>query len=154
MSRRDDQWIVVLNWDKFQHYKDRDPAWIKLYTSLLHNADYVSLSPTCRALLTGLWQLYAVSHCQLRVSDCARALRMTCRAEHLKRLSDAGFIELRASRPLALARSREEEKKEEKKRAPARARGAAHAEEEEKPEVHPENLKLLKELTGRIGNPL
>ena len=33
-----------MNWDKFQHYKDRDPVWIKLHPELLDNDDYL----TCR----------------------------------------------------------------------------------------------------------
>ena len=28
-------YFSVRNWDEFQHYKDRDPTWIKLYNRLL-----------------------------------------------------------------------------------------------------------------------
>lgn len=33
MSRR---YIRIVNWDRYQHYKNRRPPWIKLYTELLH----------------------------------------------------------------------------------------------------------------------
>ena len=39
-----DCWIVVPNWDKFQHYNDREPAWIKLYTELNASDDWLDLS--------------------------------------------------------------------------------------------------------------
>ena len=29
-----DGWIVIPNWEKFQHYTDRNPPWVKLYTEL------------------------------------------------------------------------------------------------------------------------
>ena len=33
--------IVVAGWEKFQHYKDRDPPWIKLYRDLLTAESWV-----------------------------------------------------------------------------------------------------------------
>lgn len=35
------QVLVVLGWEKFQHYKDRDPPWIKLYRDLLTSESWV-----------------------------------------------------------------------------------------------------------------
>ena len=37
-------YISVTNWDKYQHYRDRKPVWIKLYTSLIDNYEYQQLS--------------------------------------------------------------------------------------------------------------
>ena len=48
-------WIEIPNWDRFQHYRDRDPPWIKFYTELLHDPDYLALSGDQRAILHGLW---------------------------------------------------------------------------------------------------
>ena len=39
-----DGWIVIPNWDKFQHYKDRDPVWIKLYLELNSRDDWRRLT--------------------------------------------------------------------------------------------------------------
>lgn len=33
--------ISVKNWDRFQHYKDRDPPWIKLYRDMLTSESWV-----------------------------------------------------------------------------------------------------------------
>jgi hypothetical protein len=35
------QTIQIKNWDRFQHYKDRDPPWIKLYRDLLSAESWV-----------------------------------------------------------------------------------------------------------------
>jgi hypothetical protein len=61
-------WIEIANWDRFQHYKDRNPPWIKNYTELLHNPNYLGLSARHRGILHGLWLLYAASHRKLPAS--------------------------------------------------------------------------------------
>lgn len=33
--------IVVKNWERFQHYKDRDPPWVKLYRDMLTSEPWV-----------------------------------------------------------------------------------------------------------------
>ena len=43
------QWIEIVNWDKFQHYKDRRPVWIKLHLDLLDNDDYLGPAGRCPA---------------------------------------------------------------------------------------------------------
>jgi hypothetical protein len=40
--------IVVAGWDKFQHYKDRDPPWIKLYRDLFTSESWVLGTDTSR----------------------------------------------------------------------------------------------------------
>jgi hypothetical protein len=61
-------WIEIANWDRFQHYKDRNPPWIKNYTELLHNPNYLELPLRLRGILHGLWLLYAASHRKLPAS--------------------------------------------------------------------------------------
>ena len=53
------KYLEVANWDKFQHYKDRDPKWIKLYRELLDNYEYSHLPDTAKAHLVGVWLLAA-----------------------------------------------------------------------------------------------
>ena len=37
-----ERYIVIPNWDEFQHYKDKTrPAWIKLYPRLLRNDEFL-----------------------------------------------------------------------------------------------------------------
>lgn len=40
----------VKNWRKFQHYKDRNPPWIKLHWELLSSMDWVILNDASRVL--------------------------------------------------------------------------------------------------------
>ena len=50
--------LTVKNWTKFQHYKDRDPPWIKLYKSLLDDYDFCRLQDASKLHLVLIW-LYA-----------------------------------------------------------------------------------------------
>ncbi len=45
----------IKNWEKFQHYKDRNPPWIKLYRSLHDDFEFMSLPMTTQSLLIHLW---------------------------------------------------------------------------------------------------
>lgn len=49
--------LHVANWREFQHYKDRNPAWIKLHKKILDNPDYQRLPLASRALAPMLWLL-------------------------------------------------------------------------------------------------
>lgn len=121
-----ERWIVIPNWREFQHYKNRDPNWVKVYTRLLSDDDWLSLSFHVRGVLVGLWLAYARSDGQLRGSTVTltRQLgggvgqRVTTR--DLDSLNHAGLIEFSASKPLALryqAASPEAEQEKELKEA-------------------------------------
>ena len=99
-------WIVVPGWEKFQHYRDRNPVWIKTYIDLLDRDDYLDLTPGCRAVLHGVWLLTARRRGVVRASSLPRALNMRVTSLQLERLNEAGWVELSASKPLALARAR------------------------------------------------
>lgn len=49
--------ITPKNWADFQHYKDRDPPWIKLHKKLLDDYEFQSLPVASRALAPMLWLL-------------------------------------------------------------------------------------------------
>jgi hypothetical protein len=107
------EWIVVRNWDKFQHYTDRDPIWIKVYTELNRRDDWRSLTFSERGVMVSIWTEYGVADGLLRVSDLGSRLGQRVDSRALVSLSDAGYISIVASKPLALARSREKEKRRE-----------------------------------------
>jgi hypothetical protein len=50
--------ITPKNWDKFQHYKTRNPPWIKLHKELLDDFDWWRLPVASRALAPCIW-MYA-----------------------------------------------------------------------------------------------
>ena len=47
----------IKNWDKFQHFKNRKPPWIKLYRDILDDVDINMISDRCHRVLIGLWLL-------------------------------------------------------------------------------------------------
>src|SRR6185437_7192398 len=47
----------VKNWAEYQHYKDRDPTWIKLYNRLLDNYDFGLLPDATKWHLIGIFLL-------------------------------------------------------------------------------------------------
>lgn len=162
-----DRWIVIPNWREFQHYKNRDPNWVKVYTRLLSDDSWLSLTFHVRGVLVGLWLAYARSDGQLRGSTVTltRQLggdvgqRVTTR--DLDSLNHAGLIEFSASKPLALryqAASLEAEAEKEKIKAALKGPvGVAAQEPEPVPgwtglpinlEKEQELQKILSSLTG------
>jgi hypothetical protein len=106
-----ERWITVVGWEDFQHYRNRRPLWIKNYTALLAKPAYRKLLAKERALLHGLWLLYAASEGQVpfsvRLVNDWLALRSN--AANYESLRKAGFIRISASKPLA-QRQRERKK--------------------------------------------
>lgn len=49
--------ITPKDWGDFQHYKDRDPPWIKLHKKLLDNYEFYLLPDASQALAPKLWLL-------------------------------------------------------------------------------------------------
>lgn len=49
------EYLKVKNWTKFQHYKARNPPWIKLYRSMLADYEFCALSDTSKCHLMLIW---------------------------------------------------------------------------------------------------
>lgn len=100
-----DLWIVVEGWDTFQHYRKRNPIWIKTYTDLMRRDEYLQLTGHRRAILHGLWLEYALTSSRLRVDtkSLGRRLNLVVKDADLLSLNQAGFITFSASAPLAPA---------------------------------------------------
>jgi len=49
--------MKIKNWNKFQHFKDRRPPWIKLYRDILDDPEWFSLKDKEARLLVHLWLL-------------------------------------------------------------------------------------------------
>jgi hypothetical protein len=89
-----DRFFKIRNWKKFQHYKQRNPPWVRLYRDLLRDRAYQSLSDTCRSHLVGLFLVagYTDNHIPedqtwLRHELCTKV------AIDLKALAASGWIE-------------------------------------------------------------
>lgn len=51
------EYLEIPNWGEYQHYKDRNPPWIKLHTQLLENFEFTTMPETARAHLVAIWLL-------------------------------------------------------------------------------------------------
>jgi hypothetical protein len=45
----------IKSWDKFQHFKDRRPPWVKLYRDILDDIEWHELDPKAAKVLVMLW---------------------------------------------------------------------------------------------------
>lgn len=102
--------LVVKGWADFQHYKDRNPPWIRLHKKLLDNFDFHCLPVASRALAPMLWLLASESMdgvIEATAEQLAFRLRHPVEEieEALKPLIDKGFFEL-ASGTLATCSQR------------------------------------------------
>jgi hypothetical protein len=53
--------LAVKNFEKFQHYKQRNPPWIKLHSSILFDYDFGRLPDASKLHVVGLWLLASKS---------------------------------------------------------------------------------------------
>jgi hypothetical protein len=92
----------VTNWDQYQHYKDRDPTWIKLYARLLDDYEFATLPDNSKWHLIGIFLL--ASKQGNRIPGDPRWVRKKIAARtrvDLEALRCAGFIAEDAGTPLA-----------------------------------------------------
>ena len=47
----------IKNWNRFQHFRDRKPPWVKLYRDLLDDREWHNLDPKAAKMLVMLWLL-------------------------------------------------------------------------------------------------
>ena len=83
--------IRIKNWSKYQHYRDRNPPWIKLHVSLLNDRDFCKLSCASKGLLMQLWVL--ASEQQGEVSDDLEELRFRLRDSTIKQKDIDGLVQ-------------------------------------------------------------
>ena len=105
------EYLKVKNWTKFQHYKHRQPHWIKLYQSLLADYEFQRLPDPTKLHLILIW-LFASTHEGLVPNDADFLRRRvgTRRSPDLKFLIKQGYLLENASLV-----SREEKSREEKR---------------------------------------
>jgi len=47
--------MQIKNWKKFQHFKDRNPPWVKLYRDILDDLEWYELDPLASKVLVMCW---------------------------------------------------------------------------------------------------
>jgi|TARA_Y100000310_G_scaffold333702_1_gene411779 hypothetical protein len=92
----------VANWDNLQHYKDRNPPWIKLHNSLLDDYDFSCLPDASKAHLIAIMML--ASRTENKLPDNPEWLKSKIGATskvNILPLIDSGFLEyLESNQPL------------------------------------------------------
>lgn len=83
----------VKNFEKFQHYKDRSPPWIRLYNSLLDDYEFGRLPDASKAHLLAIWLLASRYDNKIPLDPdwVARRINATTPVD-LAGLQKAGFI--------------------------------------------------------------
>lgn len=83
----------VKNFEKFQHYKDRSPPWIRFYNAILDDYEYARLQDASKAHLTGIWLLASRYDNKIPYDPewIARRINATTPV-NLEELASAGFI--------------------------------------------------------------
>jgi hypothetical protein len=86
--------LKVANWEEYQHYKDRNPPWIKLHNQLLDSYEFCSLPDASKAHLLAIWMLASRSNNKLP-HDAGWISRKISASEpvDLDLLIESGFLE-------------------------------------------------------------
>lgn len=119
--------LKIKNWSIYQHYKDRNPPWIKLHFSLLSSKDWVMLDNDARVL--AIASMLIASHNEVPGEfeadpDYFQRVAYLKKKPDWKPLIDIGFLEGASDCLQMLAEARPEERrgeteKEERQRAQA-----------------------------------
>ena len=99
------RFLQVKNWETFQHYKRRNPPWLKLHRALLDDYAFCALPDANKAHLMLLW-LYASQNNGLIPVDIPFLERkVSCIGIDIDLLIERGFLIPQTSASNALARS-------------------------------------------------
>jgi hypothetical protein len=70
--------MKIKNWNKFQHFKDRKPPWVKLYRDVLDDIEWFELDPLASKVLVMCWLIASEDDGKLPLAKTlAFRLRMT-----------------------------------------------------------------------------
>jgi hypothetical protein len=85
----------IRNWAKFQHYKERNPPWIKLHAEILASADWVLLDDASK-LLAVVCMVIAAKHdgCVPDSPQYIKRVAYLHKIPNLKPLIECGFLEI------------------------------------------------------------
>ncbi len=88
------KFLSIKNFEKYQHYKHRNPPWIRVYKSLFQDREFIKLSISARYLYLGLLTLCS-EHANRVPMDCTWIAHRLCMDEvavDLKPLYRSGFL--------------------------------------------------------------
>lgn len=91
------RYLKIKKWEEFQHYKDRNPPWIKLATDLFQDYDFSRLQDASKLLAVCIWTLGSRSKDGTIPYDFDYIKSQSClgtlvKPEHLQELINKGFL--------------------------------------------------------------
>jgi hypothetical protein len=87
-------YLQVKNWERFQHYRDRNPPWIKFYGELLEDYEFSSLPDEQKAHVVLIWLLASRTNNKIPNDAAWISARISATSPlDLDLLTRAGFIE-------------------------------------------------------------
>jgi len=87
--------VRIKNWDRYQHYKDRNPPWFKMYTDLLTSNTWICSDDASRALAIALMVLASKTQNKIPASEeYLKRVAYLNATPNLQRLVELDFIEL------------------------------------------------------------
>lgn len=102
-------YIQIKNWEQFQHYKHRDPPWIKLYHSLLDDYEYGCLQDASKLLLMSLYMLASRTNNNIPADpDWIKQKGMLLGNIDLEPLITSGFISVNGNASEVLAQCKQD----------------------------------------------
>jgi hypothetical protein len=85
--------IQVKNFERFQHYKHRNPPWIKFYNDLLDNYEFAGLPDASKAHLLAIWLLASRYNNEIPADPQWIARRINANEPvNLELLKELGFV--------------------------------------------------------------
>lgn len=114
------EWIVIPNWEKFNHRADRSLPWLKLYIELSGRDDWRHITLAERGLLVCIWIEYRRSKGVLRTSDVPGLVAQKVPRRSFESLQAAGFIALLDTQPAQLADTPDKRREEETPKPPSK----------------------------------
>lgn len=83
----------VKNWSEFQHYKDRNPPWIKLHNHLLDDYEFEMLGDAAKGHLLCIWMLASRTKNEMPYDDKWITKKIGASSKvNLEALVSAGFL--------------------------------------------------------------
>jgi len=106
-------YFSIVNWKRFQHYKERNPPWIKLHRELLVSRAWISADDATRSLMIALMLIAADTDNKIPAdSEYVRRRAYLNSEPDFSRLVEAGFIEQAESASDVLATCKQDARPE------------------------------------------
>lgn len=122
----------IKNWERFQHYKKRNPSWIKLYTSLLDSYEFLSLPDSTKWQWIGILMLAAKTGNRMPVDAEWLRMKLGCQETvDLQPFVALDFIEPHASKSASTLLAHDASHREEREEKERSGQKAVHPEAEQ-----------------------